>query len=149
MHSLAIISDLHSNLPALHAVLEDIDKKRPDAVFCLGDLVDFAPWPNEVIETIRQWRAATIMGNHDERIAFDRAIIPLEKHTKEEREARVRAIEFTRRMVTAENREYLSGLPRTVRICFGTGRGRRRFYWFMRARAALMSISMRITRKPG
>ncbi len=95
-------------------MLEDIDKKQPDAVFCLGDLVDFAPWPNQVIETIRQLRIPTIMGNHDERIAFDRAIIPLEKHTEEERAARVQAI-------TADNREYLSGLPSTVRICFGTG----------------------------
>jgi predicted MPP superfamily phosphohydrolase len=126
MHTIAIMSDLHANLPALHAVLEDIDKKQPDAVFCLGDLVDFAPWPNQVIETIRQWRIPTIMGNHDERIAFDCAILPLEKHTEEERAARVDAIEFTRRAITADNREYLSGLPRTVRICFGTGsRGRK------------------------
>jgi predicted phosphodiesterase len=121
MHTLAIMSDLHANLPALRAVLEDIDKKQPDAVFCLGDLADFAPWPNQVIETIRQWRIPTIMGNHDERIAFDSAIIPLGKHTEEERAARVEAIEFTRRAITAENREYLSGLPSTVRICYGSG----------------------------
>ena len=52
-------------------MLEDLNKGQPDAVFCLGDLVDFAPWPNEVIETIRQRRIPTLMGNHDERIAFD------------------------------------------------------------------------------
>jgi predicted phosphodiesterase len=121
MHTIAIMSDLHANLPALHAVLEDIDKKQPVAVFCLGDLVDFAPWPNQVIETIRQSRIPTIMGNHDECIAFDRAILPLEKHTKEERAARVHAIEFTPRTITADHREYLAGLPRTVRICHGTG----------------------------
>jgi putative phosphoesterase len=121
MHRIAIISDLHANLPALNAVLDDLDKKQPDAVFCLGDLVDFAPWPNEVIETIRQRRIPTIMGNHDERIAFDHAILPLEKHTEEERAARVHAIEYTRRTISANNREYLSGLPRAMRISCGTG----------------------------
>jgi predicted phosphodiesterase len=121
MHRIAIISDLHANLPALNAVLEDLDKRQPDALFCLGDLVDFAPWPNEVIETIRQRRIPTIMGNHDERIAFDYAIFPLEKHTEEERAARAHAIGYTRRTISADNREYLSGLPRTVRISYGTG----------------------------
>ena len=121
MHRIAIISDLHANLPALNAVLEDLDKRQPDAVFCLGDLVDFAPWPNEVIETIRQRRIPALMGNHDERIAFDHAIIPLEKHTEEERAARVGAIEYTRRTISADNREYLSGLPRAMRISYGAG----------------------------
>jgi predicted MPP superfamily phosphohydrolase len=103
-------------------VLEDLNKRHPDAVFCLGDLVDFAPWPNEVIETIRQRRIPTLMGNHDERIiAFNHAIIPLEKHTEEERAARVGAIEYTRRTISADNREFLSGLPREMRISYGTG----------------------------
>ena len=126
MHRIAIISDLHANLPALNAVLEDLDKKQPDAVFCLGDLVDFAPWPNEVIETIRQRRIPTLMGNHDERIAFDHAIIPLEKHTEQERAARVGAIEYTRRTISADNREFLSGLPREIRISYGTGSSAKR-----------------------
>jgi 3',5'-cyclic AMP phosphodiesterase CpdA len=102
-------------------VLEDLNKRHPDAVFCLGDLVDFAPWPNEVIEAIRQRRIPTLMGNHDERIAFNHAIIPLEKHTEEERAARVGAIEYTRRTISADNREFLSGLPREMRISYGTG----------------------------
>lgn len=121
MHRIAIISDLHANLPALHAVLEDLDTRQPEAIFCLGDLVDFAPWPNEVIETIRQRQIPAIMGNHDEHIAFNHAILPLEKHTEEERAARVHAIEYTRRTISEHNREYLSRLPRTMRISYGTG----------------------------
>jgi predicted phosphodiesterase len=99
-------------------VLEDLNKRHPDAVFCLGDLVDFAPWPNEAI---RQRRIPTLMGNHDERIAFNHAIIPLEKYTEEERAARVGAIEYTRRTISADNREFISGLPREMRISCGTG----------------------------
>jgi hypothetical protein len=61
------------------------------------------------------------MGNHDERVAFGHAIFPLEKHTEEERTARVRAIEYTRRTIPTENREYLSGLPGSIQIAYGAG----------------------------
>ena len=44
---IALFSDIHANLPAFEAVLKDIENKRPDAVYCLGDLVGYAPWPNE------------------------------------------------------------------------------------------------------
>lgn len=46
---IAIISDIHGNLPALRAVLNDIESRAIDQIVCLGDLVDFAPWSNEVI----------------------------------------------------------------------------------------------------
>jgi putative phosphoesterase len=126
MSKIAIISDIHANLPALNAVLEDIDRKTPDAIFCLGDLVDFAPWPNEVIETIRRRGVPTLMGNHDERIAFGHKIIPLAKHGPDERAARVTAIEHTRRTISAENRRYLSQLPREMWISHGTGKESKR-----------------------
>src|SRR5690554_444561 len=51
---LALLSDIHANLPALEAVLADIDRRRPDAVYCLGDLVGYNTWPNEVVQTIRE-----------------------------------------------------------------------------------------------
>jgi len=54
----ALISDVHSNLPALEAVLADIDDRceRDDvgAVYHLGDLVGYAPWPDEVVSLIRE-----------------------------------------------------------------------------------------------
>ncbi len=78
MNRIAIISDVHGNLPALNAVLKDLDERQPDTIFCLGDLVDFAPWPNEVIEAIRHRRIPTLMGNHNERIAFQHKIVPPE-----------------------------------------------------------------------
>lgn len=39
----AFISDIHANLPALEAVLADLDRQKPDAIYCLGDLVSYAP----------------------------------------------------------------------------------------------------------
>ncbi|HAU51794.1 MAG TPA: metallophosphatase family protein, partial [Sphingobacterium sp.] len=52
MIQLAIISDIHANLIALDAVLTDIKNKGLTQIYCLGDLVDFAPWGNEVIDRI-------------------------------------------------------------------------------------------------
>ncbi|MGY0036784.1 metallophosphoesterase family protein [Pedobacter sp. NJ-S-72] len=90
MSLIAIFSDVHGNLPALQAVLNDIEKRKADQVYCLGDLVDFAPWTNEVIETIKGLQIPCLMGNHDERIAFDHEVIPLAKHNQEETKAKAR-----------------------------------------------------------
>ena len=49
MKRFALISDIHANLPALRAVLGDIhDRANVDAIYHLGDLTGYAPWPNEV-----------------------------------------------------------------------------------------------------
>ncbi|SFD52719.1 metallophosphoesterase family protein [Spirosoma endophyticum] len=115
---IAIISDIHANLPALEAVLDDIDTRNIDQIYCLGDLVDFAPWPNEVIALIRQLRIPTLMGNHDERIAFDQPVIPLKKHNAQEMEARFAAIDYTRQAISAENKSFLASLPRQIQVSF-------------------------------
>jgi predicted phosphodiesterase len=50
-----LISDVHGNLPALEAVLADIDARGDaEAIYHLGDLVGYAPWPNEVAALIRE-----------------------------------------------------------------------------------------------
>jgi predicted phosphodiesterase len=69
---IAIFSDVHGNLPALEAVLTDIGRQQCDAVYCLGDLVGYAPFPNEVIARIREEGVPTIMGNYDDGVGFDR-----------------------------------------------------------------------------
>jgi len=61
-----ILSDIHSNLEALEAVLEDIGKISPsDKLICLGDVVGYGPNPNECIELMKERAGVTIMGNHD------------------------------------------------------------------------------------
>ncbi|MEJ7820000.1 MAG: metallophosphoesterase, partial [Rubrobacteraceae bacterium] len=68
----ALISDIHSNLPALEAVLADIDAREDvSAVYHLGDLVGYAPWPNEVVALIRERRIPGIAGNYDSTVAND------------------------------------------------------------------------------
>jgi len=62
---LAIISDIHSNLPALQVVLEQIEKEGVDRILCAGDIVGYGPYPNEVIERLKKIDLTTILGNHD------------------------------------------------------------------------------------
>ncbi|WP_316821022.1 metallophosphoesterase family protein [Pedobacter gandavensis] len=113
---IAIISDLHGNMPALKAVLADMSFFNPDQIYCLGDLTDAAPWHNEVMELIRALEIPTIMGNHDERIAFDHPVLPLQKHSQIEQEARLAAINFTKQDITASNKAFLATLLPSLRI---------------------------------
>jgi len=64
---IALFSDIHANLPALEALFRQLDSEPVDAVYCLGDLVGYHIWPNEVIAAIRARRIPVVMGNHDER----------------------------------------------------------------------------------
>ena len=66
MDRIALISDIHSNLPALEAVLGNIAERGLAVRYCLGDLVGYGTFPNEVIETIRQQEILTVMGNYDQ-----------------------------------------------------------------------------------
>ncbi len=69
---IAIFSDVHSNLPALEAVLDDIARADVDARYVLGDLVGYAPWPNEVVECLAAEGIPSVMGNYDDGTGFDR-----------------------------------------------------------------------------
>lgn len=60
---IGVVSDIHSNLPALEAALADMG--TVDALWCLGDFVGYGPWPNECIDLLRARGAVAIAGNHD------------------------------------------------------------------------------------
>lgn len=66
---IALLSDVHANLPALEAVLADLDRRGPDATYHLGDLVGYAPWPNEVVALLRSRAIAGVAGNYDSTVA--------------------------------------------------------------------------------
>ncbi len=66
----AIISDIHSNLEALQAVLADIKSQGIQEVYCLGDVVGYGPNPRECIDLVMQSKLV-ILGNHDQGAMFD------------------------------------------------------------------------------
>jgi len=67
----AIISDIHGNLEALQAVLEDIERERVDAITCLGDIVGYGPDPCACARLVQQRCGLVILGNHDQGALFD------------------------------------------------------------------------------
>ncbi|MBK1895177.1 metallophosphoesterase family protein [Chryseobacterium paridis] len=122
MIQIAVFGDVHGNLPALEVVLNDIKERGITQKFCLGDLVDFAPWGNEVIQKIRENNIPCILGNHDERIAFNIPVIPLSKHSEEETAARFIAIDHSKRHITQENKAFLGELPFHLKLNYMTGK---------------------------
>lgn len=64
---IALFSDIHANLPAFEAFLADLDNRKVDAVYCLGDMIGYNIWPNEIIAEIRKRGIATLAGNHDQK----------------------------------------------------------------------------------
>lgn len=113
---IAIFSDVHGNLPALEAVLSAIGKYRPDKIYCLGDLVNFAPFTNEVIDMIRERNIPTIMGNHDDGIGNRKYLFPFSGTSPAELSAGQQAIACTNDTITELNRSYLKKLPPYIHI---------------------------------
>lgn len=113
---IALFSDIHANLPALEAVLADIEQRKPDAVYCLGDLVGYNIWPNEVISEIRKRSIPTIAGNYDFGIGRSSDDCGCAYKTDEEREMGKVSIAFTNQVVGPEERAYLRSLPAHIRV---------------------------------
>ncbi len=62
---IALLADVHANLPALEAVLRDVDNLGVDQIWVAGDLVGYNPWPNEVVRVLKDRHVRAIRGNHD------------------------------------------------------------------------------------
>ncbi|ALI98482.1 arsenate reductase Car1 [Rufibacter tibetensis] len=118
---IALFSDIHANLPALEAVLANMETQQLDAIYCLGDLVGYAPWPNEVVAEIRKRRIPTIAGNYDEGVGLWSPNCGCAYKTDTEKDLGQQSIDFTNNVVTEETRKYLRMLPRQLRLTFMDG----------------------------
>jgi putative phosphoesterase len=115
---IALFSDIHANLPALEAFFKSIEQQQPDAVYCLGDLVGYNIWPNEVIDEIRKRGIPTIAGNYD--FGIGRAIddCGCAYKTDQEKANGAVSISFTNEIVKPEQRKYLRTLPAHIQVEF-------------------------------
>jgi predicted phosphodiesterase len=102
----AVLSDVHGNLPALEAVLADLGSI--DAVLCCGDLVGYYPDVAEVVERVRALGARTVRGNH-ELMAIGSLAVPPER-------TGYYGIDWTRRALSREQLEWLSRLPPSLEL---------------------------------
>jgi len=105
---LAILSDIHGNLEALDTVLEDLGRRRPEAIFCLGDFVGYGASPNECIVKVRPLIDGAVMGNHDD-AAIGRTALEGFNHEA------ARAARWTAEALTREHHDYLGSLPMDAR----------------------------------
>ena len=118
---IAFFSDIHANLPALEAVLEDMAQQNPDFIYCLGDLVGYNVWANEVTTAIRNRNIPTLAGNYDEGVGLHSDDCGCAYKSEEDKARGVKSIAYTNQIISEENRAYLRTLPKHMQLVFGQG----------------------------
>lgn len=108
----ALISDIHANLPALEAVLADIEHRSGiDATYHLGDLVGYAPWPNETVALLKSRGISGVAGNYDSTVATDYKHCGCKYEDPRQEELSHLSYEWTRQHVSLECKRFLGELP--------------------------------------
>lgn len=100
----AVITDLHSNLHALNAVMDIIEAKGCDEILCLGDIAGYGAQPVEVIRLVQEKGALCIQGNHD-------SLITLQNEGLNYSSVSLIAAEYNRRLLGQNELEFLANLP--------------------------------------
>ncbi|NPV26305.1 MAG: metallophosphoesterase family protein [Firmicutes bacterium] len=111
---IAFLADIHSNIHALTAVLENIAQQDVDLVACLGDLVGYGAFPNQVIDTIRQRNILTVMGNYDDSVGNDRLVCGCAFKDDRAAELGLRSLLWTKTNTSKHNKRWLANLPWTI-----------------------------------
>ena len=113
----ALLSDVHANKPALEAVLGYIrSRSEPMPMYHLGDLVGYAPWPNEVVEMIEAAGIPGVAGNYDSAVATDYKHCGCKYEDAQQETLSHLSYEWTRANVSAKTKRFLGGLPFRVDI---------------------------------
>ncbi|NUQ12224.1 MAG: metallophosphoesterase family protein [Gemmatimonadaceae bacterium] len=108
---LALISDIHANLPALEAALADIDARGVDATFHLGDLVGYAPWPNEVVALLAARGITGVSGNYDSTVGLDYRHCGCRYEDPRQEALSHQSFEWTKAACSPATRQALAVLP--------------------------------------
>ena len=106
-----ILSDLHSNIYALEAIWAQ--ERDSDAIYCAGDLVDYGPYPNAVLDWVRAHGVVCVQGNHDRHVVYcyrtgaTAATVPVGERGW---------VHYTADLLTADDIEFLAQLPLAVNL---------------------------------
>src|SRR5258705_265724 len=106
----ALVSDVHANLPALDSILADIATQGVTGTYHLGDLVGYAPWPNEVVERIRSAAIPGVAGNYDSTVATDYKHCGCRYEDPRQEELSHLSYTWTQEHVSPEAKAWLGGL---------------------------------------
>jgi putative phosphoesterase len=118
MQRIALLSDIHANLHALQAVWDDLESQKPDAVYCLGDLVGYGAFPNEIVHFIQEYDIPTIMGNYDQGVGFDQDDCGCAYRDVEDRRLGTMSLMWTRKHTSDQSKSYLRNLPGQIKLLF-------------------------------
>ena len=124
MTRVAVITDIHANLPALEAVLEQIDALGIDEIYCGGDLVGYGPHPNEVCALIEERGIPTIYGNYDYAVGRDLEDCGCAYVTQHDRELGQQSVAWTLAHTDRHSKGFMHGLPFDLRFELGGERVR-------------------------
>jgi predicted phosphodiesterase len=109
---IALLSDVHANLPALEAVLRDIDTRADAAgVYHLGDLVGYAPWPDATVAELERRGIAGVAGNYDSTVATDYKHCGCKYEDPRQEELSHLSYAWTRAHVSSRTKQVLGQLP--------------------------------------
>jgi len=119
MKKITIFSDVHANLPALQAVLQDFEQRGLTDLYCLGDLVGYGTFPNQVIQIIRERQIPTIMGNYDQGVGNDSDDCGCAYTDPVSEALGKRSIAWSNQHTTPENKAFLRSLVPEIRLSLG------------------------------
>jgi len=119
VNRVAVITDIHGNLPALQASLEAIDAIGVDALYCGGDLVGYGPHPNQVCALIQKREIPTIYGNYDYAIARDLDDCGCAYVTQHDRELGQQSVAWTLAHTDQASKDFMRTLPFDLRFEIG------------------------------
>ena len=117
--SVAVITDIHANLPALEASLARIAEHGIEDVYCGGDLVGYGPHPNEVCRLIEEQAIPTIYGNYDYAIARDLEDCGCAYVTQHDRELGQKSVEWTLAHTDQHSKDFMRQLRFDLRFEVG------------------------------
>lgn len=115
---IALFSDIHANLPALESMFLDMETRKIDSVYCLGDLVGYNIWPNEVINEIRKRKIPTIAGNYDFGVGRNSNDCGCAYKSEQDKAMGAQSISFTNQIIKEDERKYLRTLPAHIQLEF-------------------------------
>jgi predicted phosphodiesterase len=114
MQHITIFGDIHGNLPALEAVLADMESRELYPDYCLGDLVGYGTFPNEVTSIIRERSIPTIMGNYDQGVGNSSDDCGCAYTSKDAEALGKLSIAWTNQKTTEDNKLFLRQLPAQI-----------------------------------
>jgi len=107
MNRIAVISDIHANLPALEAVLHYVEKQGAETILCAGDVIGYNAFPNEVVRLLKEKDVMCISGNHDQHL--------ITGDYSNFNSVAAASLRWTASVVDRETMEFLRALPETLK----------------------------------